>query len=450
MVAGNRKILKDIASMPVVRGTFILTMAGMGGKILGFLYRILLTRAVGSDGLGLYQVVLPLSGIIFSICCVGFQASVSRFVAKDTKNSLSWFIAALSISLPAALAATCITYTHAGFIASDILLQNEAEDCVALLAFSFPFLAIHDCCCGYFYGKKSTVIPAISQLIEQALRILVLWLCFSYMTAKGKSVTPGCAIISNIIGDAIACAYILYFLHRKENNQLNKTNHPETNNLIHRLTNSLNITYFKSTLAYAIPINVNSLLVHLFTSAEAVLIPAQLIVSGYSASDALKFYGILSGMVLPLIMLPSVLTNSLSVMLLPVVAQESSHTHRTVSCVLKLCLLFGVLSTAVYYCILGDIGAIIFAEPLVKDFTRLLSWLCPFMYLSATMNSILNGTGKTTATCLMNTIGILVRLCALIAFVPVHGLIPYLYAILLSRVMICIMQLIYLHTSHPV
>ena len=72
------KITTKLSHSPIIKGTIILTLAGMIGKILGFVYRIVLTRCIGSEGLGLYQVVLPIAGIVFSICCAGFQSAISR------------------------------------------------------------------------------------------------------------------------------------------------------------------------------------------------------------------------------------------------------------------------------------------------------------------------------------------------------------------------------------
>ena len=91
---------KKISCGTIIKGTMILTFAGIISKVLGFVYRILLTRQIGSEGLGLCQVAMPVMGIVFSICCVGFQAAISRFTAKNTKDGTLWLVSSLCFCMP--------------------------------------------------------------------------------------------------------------------------------------------------------------------------------------------------------------------------------------------------------------------------------------------------------------------------------------------------------------
>lgn len=426
------KITTKLSHSPIIKGTIILTLAGMIGKILGFVYRIVLTRCIGSEGLGLYQVVLPIAGIVFSICCAGFQSAISRYTAKNPKDGALWLLSSLIPSLMLALAAMFVTNNFSDVIAERILLFKDADDAVKMLSWSFPFIALHDCCCGYFYGQKKTAVPALSQLAEQIIRISVLILCTMFLTSTGTAMKPHHAIIGNIAGEAAAAIYVILFIMRSPDAHICNT---------HKLPMAMKEIFF-----FSLPMSVNSLLIHLFQSAEAVLIPAQLIIYGYTSSESLKLYGILSGMVLPLIMFPSVLTGSLAVLLMPSVAENSNSTKSTICKTIKMCISLGIYSISAYYIFVADIGQIMFDEPLVYDFTRLLAWLCPFMYLSSTMSSIINGAGKTTSTCIQNTLGIIIRLITLITLVPAYGITAYLYGLLASKIIVCLIQ--YIQINH--
>ena len=89
-------------------------------------------------------------------------------------------------------------------------------------------------------------------------------------------------------------------------------------------------------------------------------------------------------------------------------------------------------------CLLANIGAIIFKEPDVYGYITVLAWLCPFIYLTATLGSTLNGMGKTSTTCIQNIVGIIIRLACLILFVPKYGIPAYLIGILISQIFVCI------------
>jgi stage V sporulation protein B len=197
---------------------------------------------------------------------------------------------------------------------------------------------------------------------------------------------------------------------------------------------------------YSLPISVGSLLIHLFQSAEAVLIPAQLIISGNSYSTALETYGILSGMAMPLISLPSVFTGSLAVMLIPSVADKNASSDKTVKKTVTACLILGVFSVFVYGTFMADIASIMYDESRAGQYTKILSWLCPFMFLTQSMSSILNGAGKTTSTCVQNTLGIAIRLAALICLVPTYGINAYMISLLVSKLVVCIIQ--YVQIKH--
>jgi stage V sporulation protein B len=413
---------------PIVRGTIILTIAGMAAKILGFVHRIVLSRYISSVELGLYQVVQPLNGIIFSLCCVGFQSAVSRYTAKDKENGQLWLWSALLPSLLLSCAATVITSLNADFIATRILLFTDSADCVRMISLSFPFIALHNCFAGYYYGHRLTKVPAISQMVEQVSRIAVLFICYYCITSAGVAFKPHHAILGNVAGEIASCIYFIIA------NKINfKMNFPKIGNLVGAM---------KKTAAFSFPISVGSLLIHLFQSAEAVLIPAQLVIGGYTSEESLTLYGILSGMVLPLVMLPSVLTGSLAVLLMPSVAEDKNTADRTIAKTMEMCIILGIYSIFAYTIFIGDIGTEMFGNELVRDFTRLLAWLCPFMYLSQSMSSILNGAGKTTSTCIQNTLGILIRLVFLIALVPDYGITAYLIGLLVSKLVVCVIQYI--------
>ena len=201
----------------IIKGTMILTFAGIISKVLGFVYRIILTRQIGSEGLGLCQIAMPVMGIVFSLCCVGFQAAISRFTAKNTKDGTLWLVSSLCFCMPVAVILSTITFLKADLFATRILLQPDAAGCVKCLSLSFPFIVLHDCCCGYFYGYKKTAVPAVSQLLEQSSRIITLIGISTLFQKRGISMTPEAALIANLLGEITAGVYSLLRVRHLKN-----------------------------------------------------------------------------------------------------------------------------------------------------------------------------------------------------------------------------------------
>ena len=91
-----------------------------------------------------------------------------------------------------------------------------------------------------------------------------------------------------------------------------------------------------------------------------------------------------------------------------------------------------------FYILCSYAGAIVFNQPEVRNYVCILAWLCPFIYLTVTMGSILNGLGETTATCIQNISGIIVRLIFLVILVPKYGITMYMAGLLCSQILVCI------------
>ena len=198
------------------------------------------------------------------------------------------------------------------------------------------------------------------------------------------------------------------------------------------------------------PLTLNRLTLNLFTTIENLLIPYQLKLFGYSSSDALSIYGILTGMAFAIIMFPTVLTNSISVLLLPVVSEaQAKHNDRLIrEAFIKTtesCLLLGLLCT-IGLLVLGDfIGNFIFKNALSATFIVTMSWICPFLYLGSTLNSIFHGLGKPGITLLLNLFSCLIRILFIIFLIPVIGIKGYLTGLLISQIALCVLALLWLY-----
>ena len=107
---------------PLITGTLLLTAVGFFCRILGFFYRIFLSRTIGAEGLGLYQMIFPIHGIAFALCAGPIQTSLSRLTAASPEKGRAFLRASLALSLSIALPLTSLIYTFADFLAARVLL----------------------------------------------------------------------------------------------------------------------------------------------------------------------------------------------------------------------------------------------------------------------------------------------------------------------------------------
>jgi len=204
----------------------------------------------------------------------------------------------------------------------------------------------------------------------------------------------------------------------------------------------------------SLPLSANRVMVNLLQSMEAVMLPGQLRLFGYSSAQALSVYGILTGMALHMVLFPSVLTNSVSVMLLPLIAeaQEKQEHRYIINAVKKTCLysLFLGLCCTLMFLLLGNwMGDVLFSNSLAGTFIVTLGWICPFLYLSTTLHSILNGLGKTTHTFFLNILGLGIRIGFVLFVIPLSGIKGYLLGTLLSQIVMATGALLMLVVRRP-
>ena len=157
---------------------------------------------------------------------------------------------------------------------------------------------------------------------------------------------------------------------------------------------------------------------------------------------SVEIYGILSGMALPFIMFPSTITNALSLMLLPKISAAKTHNdpsylRRCAILPLIFCTFLGIGAFGGFFVFGPWIGNFFFHDPLCGKYLRSLSFLCPFLYCSSILSTILNGLGKTKDTLLHNSVSLVIQICFILFAIPLYGVNGYLWGLFLSCLFLC-------------
>lgn len=417
---------KLLPQHPLLSGAILLTAAGVLSRIIGFFYKIFLSRKIGAEGLGIYQLIFPVMGICFSLTSAGIQTALSRYVSKSiglgrTKDAKGYLQAGLLLSTFLALVVGSFLFTYSDTIAATLLGEPRCSSLLKIISFSYVPCCIHACINGYFYGKKQSAVPAISQLIEQIFRVGSVYLIDQILTAQGKSISIALAVMGLVFGEIAGMLFSLSFLRLK-------------------LSFYPKLTYSKELLSMAIPLTASRLIVNLFNSAEQILIPRRLEVFGYTSLEALSIFGVLTGMSLSIIMFPSVITNSISVILLPTIAEADAKKNldlikRAIQKTIVSGLMLGFAASLLFLVTGSFLGNVVFQNALAGTFIKTLSWICPFLYLSSTLNSILHGLGFTKTTLLIGLFGCLIRIGFVYFGIPYWGISGYMYGLILSHIL---------------
>lgn len=422
----------------LIKGTFILTVAGLATRLLGFFYRIYLSNALGAEKLGIYQLIFPLYGICFTIYASGLQTAISQMAAAESAKGKDGHPkrilgAGLTISLVCSLTLSVLVWTFHDFIAAKLLLEPECSQSLKILAYVFPFCGITACINGYFYGVKNAAVPALTQFLEQVVRIGSVFVLAIVVGGNSMAVTCELAVFGVVLGEIASNLFNIASLvcSKKE-----KTDGEEDGN---RYPDKKKL--YKSILGFSVPLTMNRLLINLLHSFEAVLIPGMLRRHGLTSAEALSIYGIINGMVLPFIMFPGTITNSLSVLLLPAISEAQAADNRksirsVTSISIKYSLIVGIFSTGVFVVFGNALGTTVFGNETAGSYLRIIAWLCPLQYIATTLGSIINGLGKAHVTFINSIIGQALRVGLLFWLIPTYGITGYFIGLLISQIII--------------
>lgn len=434
---------------PLIVGTFILTATGIVSRLIGFLYRIYLSRLFGEEGMGIYQLLSPVLSLSFSLTAAGYQTAISKLVAEQAatqrRPSLRPLALGLGISLPLSLACNAILYFFADPISVHLLQEARTAPMLRILSFSVPLGTVHSCINGHFYGIKKAGIPAGSQLLEQIVRVGCVYIVSSRALSMGHVPSISVAVLGLTVGELASMVMTAAAVWPKGSGSLLRTAAARRTDM----AGSIGTLYGKL-LAMALPLTANRIVLNLLQSVEAVSIPASLRLYGYDTTTSLSVYGVFTGMAMPFIYFPNALTSAVAVLLLPIISENyalgnmdavRNATVRTV----KYCGLMGFVCLGGFVLLGSWAGTTLFHSPLAGYFITTLGFICPFLYLDTTLSSILQGLGLAAHTFAMNLVCLLIRLGFVFLAVPRFGVAGYLWGLLVSQLTLGALYLICLY-----
>lgn len=423
---------------PLITGTLILTVTGFASRFIGFFYRIFLSRTFGAEGMGIYQLTSPVLALSFSLTVAGIQTAISKYVAgetttKDYRTSAVHLFTGFVIAMTLSLLCAAGIYLYAEEIAVYMLLEERTAPLLRIIALSIPMATVHSCINGYFYGIRQTTVPALCQLAEQIVRVGSVYAIYYFCLQRHMTPTISFAVIGLVIGEAASMIVSLVAVRGHFADTIPKDCPP--------LLPKDPVLYKEAAvrlMTLAVPLSLNRVIINFLQSLEAIFIPNRLMSYGYDNGAALSVYGILTGMALPLLLFPGAITNSICVLLLPLVSEADAGGNtgaikKAVNKSITYGFSLGAAFTVLFLLSGKFLGRILYQNELAGTFIMILSFLCPLMYIASTLNSILNGLGKTGLTFLYSMISLLVRLAFVFFVIPILGIYGYLWGLLASQ-----------------
>ena len=383
-----------------INSVIILLIGGLLTKLLGMLIKIIMSRLIGTEGLGLYMMVLPTFSLFIGIGQFGLPTALSKLVAEKRKNNIRLFFSILPIALIINLVLIITIIIIAPVLANTLLHDSRCYLPILAIAVVIPFTSLSSICRSYFFGKEQMAPHVISNLVEDIVRLTLMILGIPFFLPKGLEYAVCYIILSNVVSEGISILILFLFLPKKI--QIKKED------LLPKKD------YMKESLSIGIPNTTGKLLGSIGYFLEPILLTTTLLAVGYSSKYITMEYGILSGYVMPLLLLPSFFTMAISQALLPVVSREYTRkNYKFVKRKIKQAILYSLaigIPVTIFFITLPELPLkLIYHTKEGISYMRFLAPVCLFQYIQSPLSSCLDAMGKSKDAMVATTLGVITR-----------------------------------------
>lgn len=401
---------------------------------LGVILRIYLSNKIGAEGMGLYQIILSVYMLSATFATAGVSTAAIQVVndemAKGTKQTvLKAFKKTLCICICWGIILALLLYNLSEFIGKNWLNDVRTIPSLKITVFALPFMAATSCIKGYFMAYRRASIPSEAQILEQIVRLVLIFFILDYFLPYGIDSACLAIIIGDVISEMSSCAYS-YFSYCKE-----KKRHGNE----YLSKNQKASPVFGKVLKVASPIALNKYLNTSLRTFENILIPDSLTKFTSSREKALEQFGLLKGMAMPILFFPSSLLTAFSTLLIPEMAEAKTSGRETVvtavaNKTLKISILVSIVIAGIFFTFAYELGELIYHNLEIGYIIKVLAPIVPFMYLETVVMGILQGLNQQIHSLKYNIFDSIIRISLIFAFVPTKGLKGFLTIMILSNI----------------
>ena len=383
-----------------LKGALILTVAGLLVKVIGSVNRILLSRLLGGEGIGLYQMAYPIYLLMLSVCSAGVPVAVSIIVAeKVAKNDYAQahriFKVTLGLMAAFGLFFALLLYGTAGLLVnSGWIRDSRAYYALVVLTPAVFFSSILASFRGYFQGYQMMTPPAVSQILEQLVRVTVMIGLAYFLLPRGLEYAAAGAAFGAVPGGLTGLLVLTWFF-RKARKEWKHKIEKQTATVAESVG-----SIAKRLVLLAIPVSCANLLIPVTSSIDMLLVPNGLGRAGFGVEAATTLFGYLTGMAQPLLMMAIIPTMSLAASLVPAVSeactlQRPDEILRKTTSAFKICMLVVVPASVGMWALAGPISGTLYGTMKAAPVIAHLAPSITFLGIFQVTTGALQGIGKT-------------------------------------------------------
>ncbi|WP_273061691.1 putative polysaccharide biosynthesis protein [Colibacter massiliensis] len=379
-----------------VSGTLILTLSGFVVKAIGSVNWIILSRILGGEGIGIYQMAFPIYLLALEISSAGLPIAISIITAEkaareDYGNCQRVFHVSLTLLMTTAVILSIIVYFASSFLIEyHVIRDGRAYYSLIALVPAIFFTTVIAGYRGYLQGWQQMTPTALSQIVEQLVRVVTM-LAFAYILLPyGLDYAAGGASLGAGLGGISALLVLLYFYYKLKRTIPSATagfpKEPVT-------------TILKRLVVLAVPISMASIMLPVVSNLDLIIVPYRLEVAGFATHKATELFGYLTGMSVPLINLATILTAAMAMSLVPAVSHsftlgDKNGIYEQTAGAARITLLVTIPFSVMLYVLAGPVVSFIYNAPAAAEATAAIAPAICFLGMHQITTAILQGLKK--------------------------------------------------------
>lgn len=410
----------------------LLASSSLAMRSIAVSFSIYVSGKAGAEAMGLFSIIMSVFGFALTVATSGVNLAVTRMVSEALgKNDMGLAIKSMKKCIEYCMFFSTLSgsvlFIFSGYIGTELLNDARTVLSLKILAVALPFISLTSAFNGYFTAVRRVSKNAFCQILEQSIKIGFTVLFFNMFLEKGVEY----ACISLVAADAVSefCAFLIsLFLYLFDKTKF-----------IRKKTTAVSDKIVRTRLlSIALPVAFSAYIRSGLLTIEHILIPRGLSKNGAQKSGALATYGMLHGMVMPVILYPIAIISSFSGLLIPelsecIVKYKRTHIRKIILYAFKYSLLFSFCVSGILICFSNEFGEILYSSSEAGNYIRLIAPLVPIMYLDSVTDAMLKGIGEQVYSMNVNIIDALLSIILVATLIPRFGINGYITTIYVTE-----------------
>lgn len=374
------------------KNSAIVTLANLMTGMLAFIFSIILSRKIGTEGMGLYGLVMPIYSLAICIVAEGLITAVSKITAGYfSKNDFTNIRRTISVTiffiLTWSVFVSVMFYLLSGFLSSKVINDARTVYALRILCPAIIIIPISAIFKGYFYGIGKFYVTSLIDICEKAMRVTFLSFAIAVLCSDNLQETVTAALGAVALGEFVSFSILLLSYFKSSRNE----------GIAQKVQNKPQLLF--DVLAISLPLCLNGILTSILSTASSLILPRRLATTGITYAGALSLVGKFSGMALNITFFPMVIVGSMSTVLVPdITTNLTVHDFRSVRSrirqVFNIAAMVGISTVIMNLIIPDELGMLVYKRDDLGVYIRFAAICSLLSYITIPTYGILNGLGK--------------------------------------------------------